>query len=125
MNLYYFINYIYDSFTSIYLFFIIKFIFVSSIFWDSLLFIKLSYPKLKHKLRRKLQGKRTISSWVLTSHPHSWMIISNIMIHKYFPTPTSFILHQLQSTHNRINLLHNRVILYPLVIFDFQLQKFR
>ena len=123
MYLHDFVNFIYNSSTSLYLFFIIKVLFLSSIFWDTLLLFKLSSPKLKRKLQRKLKGKRTIPSWVLTPHPHSWIILSDIMIHNYLPTPTSFILQQLQSTHDRIKLLQNCVILYPLVLFDFSITK--
>ena len=119
------LNLIYTSCTSVYLFFIIKFLFISCIFWDTLLLFQLDSPKLKRKLRRKLKGKITIPSWVLTSHPRLWMILSTIMIHKCLPTPTSVILQQFQNSHDRINLLHNRVILSPLVVFDFQLQKFQ
>ena len=123
--LYNLLNFIYISCTSVYLFVIIKFLFISSIFWDTLLLFQLDSPKLKRKLRRKLKGNITIPSWVLTSHPRLWMILSTIMMHTYLPTPTSIILQQFQSSHNRINLLHNRVILSPLVVFDFQLQKFQ
>ena len=103
---------------------IIKFFFPSSVLWDTLLLFKLSSPNLKRKLRRKLKGKRTIPSWVLTWYPCSWIMFSTIMMHKFLAIPTSFILHQLQSTHERINSSPERVILSPWVMVDFQLESF-
>ena len=119
------LNFIYTSSISIYLFFYLKILFISSIFLNTLLVFQLGSQQLKRKLRRRLKGKRTILSWVFTFHPRLWIIISTIMIHKWLPTPTSVILQQFQSSHDRINLLHNRVILSRLVVFDFQLQKFQ
>ena len=103
---------------------IIKFFFPSSVLWDTLLLFKLSSPNLKRKLRRKLKGKRTIPSWVLTWYPCSWIMFSTIMMHKFLAISTSFILHQLQSTHERINSSPERVILCPWVVVDFQLESF-